>query len=88
MPLDDFGTVTFTNATALENGKQSTIAQAGGQPITMFSSTVQGRRGRFGQPGAQGGQAGQPLAQPSALGADGSSFSVTRTNAPAPLVVP
>jgi hypothetical protein len=85
IPLDNFGTVTFTNATAVENGKQSTIAQAGGQPINMYSSPGQGRRGRFGQPG---GQAGQPLAQPSALGADGSSFSVTRTNVPAPVVVP
>jgi len=85
IPLDNFGTVTFTNATTVENGKQSTIAQACGQPITMYSSTGQGRRGRFGQPG---GQAGQPLAQPSALGADGSSFSVTRTNVPAPVVVP
>src|SRR6478736_6694465 len=71
LPLDDFGTVTFTNATTLESGKQRTIAQVGGQPITMYSSTVQGRRGRFGQPGVRSGQAGQSLAQPSALGADG-----------------
>jgi hypothetical protein len=84
LPLDNFGTVTFTNATTVENGKPRTIAQAGGKPVTMYSSTTQGRRGR-GQPG---GQAGQPLAQPSALGADGSSFSVTRTNVQAPVVVP
>lgn len=84
LPLDNFGTLNFTNATTLENGKQRTISQAGGHPITMYSSMVQGQRGRFGQPGARNGQ---PLAQPSTLGADGASFSVTRTDA-APLVVP
>jgi hypothetical protein len=82
LPLDDFGTVTFTNATTTENGKQHTIAQANGQPVSMYGSAGQGRRGR------PSGQAGQPLAQPSALGSDGASFSVTRTNAPAPVVVP
>ena len=88
LPLDDFGTVSFTNATTVENGKQRTIAQVSGQPVSMSGSTAQGRRGRFGQPGTQSGQAGQPLAQPSSIGADGSSFSVTRTNVPAPVVVP
>jgi hypothetical protein len=85
VPLDDFGTVTFTNATTVENGEKRSITQAGGQPVSMYSSPAQGRRGRGGRPS---GQAGQPLAQPSALGADGSSFSVTRTSVPAPVVVP
>ncbi len=37
LPLDNFGTVTFTNATTVVNGQQRTIAQAGGKPITMDS---------------------------------------------------
>jgi hypothetical protein len=44
------------------------IADAGGQPITMIT------------------RGGQPLAQPSPLGADGSSFSVSRTATAAPSV--
>jgi hypothetical protein len=74
IPLDDFGTVSFTNATTVENGRQLTVQQAGGQPITMYSSAGQGRYGR----GI--GYGGQPLAEPSVLGADGASFSVTRDN--------
>lgn len=35
LPLDDFGMVTFTGASAVENGKTESIAQANGQPITM-----------------------------------------------------
>lgn len=70
LPLDSFGTVSFSGATTAENGQQRTIAQAGGQPITMYSTN------------------GQPLAQPSALGADGSSFTVTRTTVPASPVMP
>ena len=70
LPLDNFGTIKFTNATAVEDGQQRTIAQAGGKPITMSDRT------------------GQPVAQPSVLGADGSSFSVTRTSTPAPNIVP
>jgi len=70
LPLDNFGTVTFTSATTVEDGQQRTIAQAGGQSITMLNT------------------AEQPLAQPSALGTGGASFSVTRTNAPATRIVP
>ncbi len=70
LPLDNFGTVAFTNATAVEDGQQHSIAQANGQAITMASQT------------------GQPAAQPSALGHDGASFSVTRTNAATPRSVP
>jgi hypothetical protein len=68
--LDNFGTVTFTSATTVEDGQQRTIAQAGGQSITMYNASQ------------------QPLAQPSALSADGASFSVTRTNVPAISIVP
>ena len=63
IPLDNFGAVSFTSATTIEDGQQRTIAQAGGQPVTMYN------------------QAEQALAQPSHLGADGASFSVTRTSA-------
>jgi len=77
LPLDDFGTITFTNATTTENGQQHTIAQAGGQPITMYNSSILSRLGRLT---GLGSQADQVIAQPSALGTDGSSFSVTRTN--------
>jgi hypothetical protein len=69
LPLDNFGTITFTGATTVEDGQQHSIAQADGQPITLSSQT------------------GQPAAQPSALGDDGASFSVTRTNA-SPRIVP
>ncbi|MBU6423786.1 MAG: hypothetical protein KGQ88_07120, partial [Chloroflexi bacterium] len=63
LPLDDFGSVRFTDATATANGKTLTIAQANGQALTMINA------------------ARQPLAQPSALGSDGASFTVTRTAA-------
>jgi lipoprotein-anchoring transpeptidase ErfK/SrfK len=70
LPLDNFGTVTFTGATTVENGQQRTTAQAGGQPIIMTNT------------------AGQALAQPSALGANGVGFTVTRTSVTAPRVAP
>lgn len=58
--LDNFGSVQVSNAMTTSGGKQQTIAQAGGQAVTMY------------------GRGGQPLASPSALGADGGSFTVTR----------
>ncbi len=65
IPLNDFGSVSFTGAKATVNGKSVTIAQAGGRALTMINA------------------ARQPLAQPSPLGSDGSSFTVTRTAASA-----
>jgi len=41
LPLDNFGTITFTGATAVADGQQRTITQAGGQAITMSSATGQ-----------------------------------------------
>ncbi len=70
LPLDNFGSVPFSNATTTENGQTKTIAQANGQSITM--EVV----------------AGQALATTSALGTDGSSFTVTRTNVAAPQISP
>jgi hypothetical protein len=61
LPLDNFGTVSFSAGTAVKDGQQVSIADAGAKPITMIT------------------RGGQPLAQPSALDADGSSFSVART---------
>jgi Peptidase A4 family len=59
--LDKFGTVNFSHATAVKDGKTVSVADASGQAITMI------------------GRGGQQLARPSALGADGASFSVTRS---------
>jgi hypothetical protein len=64
LPIDDFGTVSFTGATAVKNGKPATLSQLGARPITMI------------------GPSGQALAVPSGIGGDGSSFSVSRTEAP------
>ena len=64
VPLNDFGVVTFSNASAVKNGTTVSIADAGGTSIAM----INGSR--------------QTIAQPSKLTADGSGFSVTRTDAP------
>jgi hypothetical protein len=63
IPLDSFGSVSFSGATATQNGQTIDLAQMGAQPITMLNSN------------------GQALAVPSAIGSDGSSFSVARTSA-------
>jgi hypothetical protein len=65
VPLDNFGSVSFSGASAIVNGQTVNLAQAGAQPITMLNASS------------------QPLAVPSAVGSDGSSFSVARTTAPA-----
>ncbi|GAC1329058.1 MAG: hypothetical protein NVSMB2_28210 [Chloroflexota bacterium] len=61
LPLDAFGTISFSAAAAVKDGQNVSIAGAGAQAITMV------------------GRGGQTMATPSALGADGSSFSVTRS---------
>jgi hypothetical protein len=63
IPLDNFGTVSFTNASAVDNGKTITPAQGNAIPLTMITN------------------ANQALAVPSSLGANGQSFSVSRTTA-------
>jgi hypothetical protein len=65
VPLDDFGAISFTNATTVKDGQSRTLRQAGAQPVTMYN------------------RADQALAQPSVVGADGASFTVTRTSVPA-----
>jgi hypothetical protein len=64
VPLDNFSSVSFSAASAVQDGQAVNLAEAGAQPITMLNA------------------ANQPLAEPSPIGGDGSSFSVTRTSAP------
>jgi len=61
IPLDDFGTLEFSGATAVRDGTTLGLTDLGAQAITM----INGLR--------------QPLASPSVVGADGQSFTVTRT---------
>ena len=65
LPLANFGSVHFSKAWAVKDGKRVNIAEAAGRPITLI------------------GADNQALAVPSEVGADGSSFSVARTDAPA-----
>jgi len=66
LPLDNFGTVRFSQASVVRDTQVLNIAQSGAHPITMITP------------------AGAHLAEPSALGDDGESFSVTRTSTPSP----
>jgi hypothetical protein len=65
LPLDQFNSVSFSAASAIQNGQTVDLAQASAQAITMLNGSA------------------QPLAVPSGIGSDGSSFSVARTSAPA-----
>ena len=40
-PLDNFGSVGFSSATAVQNGQTVNLAQAGAQPITMLNTNGQ-----------------------------------------------
>jgi hypothetical protein len=62
--LDQFGTLQFSGASAVRDGKTMSLSGLGAKAITMIN-----------------GQ-GQAIAQPSTIGADGSSFTVARTDAP------
>ena len=64
LPLDNFGTVSFSQGSTVKNGQSMSIADAGAQPITMVA------RG--------GGSGTRQVARPSSLGADGASFTVTQ----------
>jgi hypothetical protein len=64
LPLDNFGTVQFSDGSAVKDGHSVNISSAGAKAITMI------------------GNNDQALAVPSALGDDGASFSVARTDAP------
>ena len=62
VPIDNFGSVSFSQGFAAQNGERMTLDQAGAQPITMITLS------------------GSVLAAPGALGSDGASFTVTRTD--------
>src|SRR5688572_3838484 len=64
VPLSDFGSVRFSDGSAVRDGVTLDLAALGSTPVAMVN------------------RAGQAIALPSALGADGSSFVVTRTSAP------
>ncbi len=70
LPLDSFGSITFTDCTAVQNGESRTIGQMNVESVTLQTSH------------------GQPLVTTSALSSDGASFTVTRTDAPAPMNQP
>ena len=61
--LDLFGTVQFTGASAVRDGKTMSASGLGAKAITMIN------------------RQGQAIAQPSTIANDGSSFTVTRTDA-------
>jgi len=68
LPLDNFGSVTFTKGSTVRNGQKRNIEQAGAQPIILYGATRQAL----------------DLAVPSTLGSDGASFTVTRNKASVP----
>ena len=41
MPLDNFGTIQFSKATAVKDGQTVNLTQAGAQPITMINASDQ-----------------------------------------------
>src|SRR6266550_8220140 len=61
--LDLFGTVQFSGASAVRDGKTMSASALGAKAITMIN------------------RQGQALAQPSTIAGDGSTFSITRTDA-------
>jgi hypothetical protein len=63
VPLDNFGTLTITGASAVRDGKKMDLRALDAHAITMING------------------ARQAIATPSAITADGSGFSVTRTQA-------
>jgi hypothetical protein len=70
LPIDNFGSVNFTAASATQAGQTVNLTQAGAQPISLLGAN------------------GQALAVPSAIGSDGSSFTVARTSAPSTPATP
>jgi hypothetical protein len=61
--LDQFGTVQFSKATAVRDGKTMSLSALGAKAITMINAQ------------------GQAIAQPSTVSSDGSSFTISRTDA-------
>jgi hypothetical protein len=65
LPIDAFGAVAITEASAVRNGQTVNLTQLGARPMTLVNA------------------ANQPLAIPSSIGPNGSSFTIVRTVAPA-----
>jgi hypothetical protein len=63
LPLDTFGTLSFSQAAAVKNGQTVTVAEAGGHAITMISRTGQS----LARPSALGEQGESFSVQPSLL---------------------
>src|SRR5581483_3792370 len=63
VPLDQFGSISFTNASAITSEGTQNLTALNAQPLTMING------------------AHETLAQPSAIGNDSESFTVSRTNA-------
>ncbi|HLZ32107.1 MAG TPA: G1 family glutamic endopeptidase [Chloroflexota bacterium] len=70
LPLDNFGSIAFSNASTTQAGNTLNLTQAGAQPISLIGAN------------------GQALAVPSAIGDDGASFSVARTETPVTTATP
>src|SRR6267378_690274 len=64
IPLDDFGSVRFSGASAVRDGRTLNLTALSATAVVMTN------------------RSGQAIAQPSTLGSDGGSFTVTRTSAP------
>jgi Peptidase A4 family len=79
IPLDNFGSVSFASATTVEDGQQRTLAQAGGQPITMYNQAEQA----LAQPSVLGADgASFTVARTSATNASSSRLSPGRRFGP------
>jgi hypothetical protein len=61
--LDQFGTVQFTEGSAVRDGTTMSLSALGAKAITMIN------------------RQGEPIAQPSTIAGDGSTFTVVRTDA-------
>jgi peptidase A4-like protein len=62
LPLDNFGSVSFSQGSTVKDGQSVSIADSGAQPITMVARANGTRQ----------------VARPSSLGTDGASFTVTQ----------
>jgi len=62
LPLDNFGSVSFSQGSTVKDGQSMSLADAGAQPITMMAR----------------GNGSRQVARPSGLGSDGASFTVTQ----------
>jgi hypothetical protein len=62
VPFDEYGELSFTNATTMSGNTGYTLSTSNAEPVTLVDNN------------------GNALSTPSALGTDGESFTITRTN--------